>query len=290
SFGILGASFLYGTAIPLLTTVFAAIGVLVYSIIAFYSLRWSGHSLQETSFGGVEVDEKPSDIIEFNPTRPLAGIIRKDLRLGSRSMSAIMIFAIPLLMALFVYPFLTMSPEGVIRSTNILIALGYSQTFLGFSLIGLLSIDAQGASVFDGLPLRPVLNLQAKVIIFLVCEVLAMLVITVLLAINPIIVPLLIVMPICQIPCGYAFAMTIGSVIYLRKGGGSVVAINLASEQVLVILSVAMGAIVGILPLIGYSVALVSTGTHLIGVGVQLAISIIESLAIWGIAPRLLQK
>ena len=290
SFGLLGASMLYGAAIPLLTTAFAAIGAVVYSVIAFYSLGWSGHSLQEISFGGVQMDEKPSDIIEFNPTRPLAGIIRKDLRLGSRSMSAIMIFAIPLLMAMFVYPFLTMSPEGVIRSTNVLIGLGYSQTFLGFSIIGLLSTDAQGASVFDGLPLRPVLNLQAKVLIFLVCEVLAMSVITILLVINPIIVPLLIAMPICQVPCGYAFAMTIGGTIYLRKGGGNVVALNLASEQGLVILSVALGAIVGILPLIGYSVALVSTGYHLIGVSVQLAVSILESLVIWGLAPKILQR
>ncbi|MFW9966825.1 MAG: hypothetical protein ACFFEA_06685, partial [Candidatus Thorarchaeota archaeon] len=275
SFSLLGASIRYGASIPFLTTAFAAVGVIVYSLIALYSFRWSGRALHEISFGGAPVDEKPSESIEFRPTGPLTGIIRKDMRLGSRSMSAIMIFAIPLLMAIFVYPFLTMSPEGVIRSTNILIGLGYAQTFLGFSVIGLLSVDAQGASVFDGLPLRPFLNLQAKVIIFLVCEVLAMSVIALLLATNPIIVPLLIVMPICQIPCGYAFAMTIGAVIYLRKGGGSVVALNLASEQGLVILSVAVGAVFGILPLIGYAVALLSMGLHQIGLGVQLAVSIL---------------
>jgi hypothetical protein len=287
--GLLAAGMVHGATLPLLTTLSAIISTIAYSLLAVYSFRWSGRSLRAISFGGIPTTEAPSDKIEFKPTSPLFGIIRKDMRLGSRSMNAIMTFTLPLLMALFVYPFLTMSPEGVIRSTNALIGTGYAQTFMGISIMGLLSIDSQGASVFAGLPLRSYMNLQAKAIIFLVCQVLAMSVISLLLVFNPIIVPLLILIPLCQIPCGYAFAMTVGATIYLRKGGGSAVALNLASEQGLVIVSMAAGAVVGLLPLIGYGIALLSTGAHMISLGVQLLVSILESIIMWRLAPRLLK-
>jgi hypothetical protein len=287
--GLLAASVVHGMTLPLLTTLSATIATIAYSLLAVYSVRWSGRSLREISFGGISRTEAPPDKVEFKPTSPLSGIIRKDMRLGSRSMNAIMTFTFPLLMALFVYPFLTMSPEGVIRSTNALVGIGYAQTFMGISIIGLLSIDSQGASVFAGLPLRSYMNLQAKAIIFLVCEVLAMSVVSLLLVFNPIIVPLLILMPLCQIPCGYAFAMAVGATIYLRKGGGSAVALNLSSEQGLVMISMAVGAVVGLLPLIGYGLALLSTGSHMISLSVQLLVSILESMIIWRLAPRLLK-
>ncbi|MFX0108761.1 MAG: hypothetical protein ACFE7R_10775, partial [Candidatus Hodarchaeota archaeon] len=289
SFGLIFVTLVHGMILPILTILSALIAASVYCILAVYSFRWSGRSLRTTTAADVSKIEGIIDRMDFKPSRPLSGIIRKDLRLGSRSMSAIMIFALPLLMAIFTYPFFTMSATGVVRSTNALIGVGYAQVFTAFSIVGLLSIDTQGASIFAGLPLRSYMNLQAKALIFLVCEVLAMSIIALVLFFTPLIVPVLFLMPLFQIPCGYAYAMTVGSTIYLRKGGGSAVALNLASEQGLVILSMITGAIVGILPLIGYAFFLLSTGSHILSLGAQLSVAVLASMVLWIAAPRILK-
>ncbi|MFX1605208.1 MAG: hypothetical protein ACFFDD_04820, partial [Promethearchaeota archaeon] len=73
------------------------------------------------------------------------------------------------------------------------------------------------------------------------------------------------------------------------RGGGRVTSVNLVGDQVVSLTALIVSAIVGSLPLIGYSVILLLTGNHLLSILSQLSISLLELVLLLIGIPRVLR-
>ncbi|MFX1578335.1 MAG: hypothetical protein ACFFBJ_01725, partial [Promethearchaeota archaeon] len=69
-----------------------------------------------------------------------------------------------------------------------------------------------------------------------------------------------------------------------------VTSVNLVGDQAVSIIALIVSAIVGSLPLIGYSVILLQTGSHLLSILSQLAISLLEAVILVIGLPRVLRN
>ena len=92
-----------------------------------------------------------------------------------------------------------------------------------------------------------------------------------------------------QIPCGYVLGMTVGAAVFKIRGGGRAVAVNVTSDQAIGIIAGAVAALVGIIPLVGYGLAMIVTGSHIISLATQgLALLMMVLLARFQV-PKLLK-
>ena len=105
---------------------------------------------------------------------------------------------------------------------------------------------------------------------------------------NPI-TPLILLIPIIQIPCGYIVGMAVGATIFRIRGGGRAVAINVASDQAMGLLSGAVGALVGIAPLVAYGAVMLITGLQIASLLSQAIIVAVLAAVIWKYVPKLLK-
>ena len=145
-------------------------------------------------------------------------------------------------------------------------------------MVGLLGLDTQGASIYEGLPLRTMTVLNGKIVISAVSYSFSTLVVFVILLLGNLISPYLLFIPLFQIPCAYSVGAAVGGTIYKVPGGGRVTAVNLVGDQAMSLLALVVSGIVGLLPLLGYGVTLLITGDHLLSVLVQLSISLGEAI------------
>jgi len=291
SYGFAAASVAFGLLIPLETILASIAGTIFYTIIAIIAYRNSGKSLRSVTLGGISTS-KPSVVreVSVNLASPLRAMIRKDLKLATRNIGSAFIFAIPIFLVIILFPMLQYwKTAGLLRSMAVLTAVEYGNLFGGISLVSILMFDTQGASVHEGLPVSSKLTLRSKTMIMIVPYILSMIALDIVIMISSPISPLLILIPIVQLPCGYAVGMVVGGVIFKVRGGGRAVAVNITSDQAMGFLSGAIGALVGISPLVGYGLIMLATGSQVFSLVAQGVIVLALVLAAWRFIPRLLK-
>jgi hypothetical protein len=290
SFGIVSGVTIAGMTIPLPTFLLALGASSFYGLLAIVSYRRSGRSLRYAAFEGVPIEAQVSQRdVAIDIKTPVFGVIRKDMKLATRSLGSMIIFAMPFFMLIVLVPMIGALLDGVLRSTTALIAVGYSSSFSGVVVVGMLMFDTQGASIYDGLPVSSHLNLKAKAYLFEATFMISMIGVSFLLFMAQPITPLIIFMPLIQILSGYAIAMTVGTFVYRVRGGGRMVATNIATDQAVTIGALLVGALVSALPLIGYAGLLLVSGNHIFALTGQLLVAILELAAVWFLVPKLLK-
>jgi len=290
SFGFLAASIPFSTIVPLDTFLASMLGTAFYAGIALVSFRRSGESLRAITLGGISTS-RPGLLkeVEIEISSPLGGMIRKDIQLATRNIGSAFIFAIPIFLVVILFPMLQYWGDGALRSFPALVALEYANLFGGISLVSVLMFDTQGASIHEGLPLSSKLILRSKTAIMMVPYALSMVALDVVFWLNSPLSPLILLMPIIQMPCGYVLGMTVGAAVFKVRGGGRAVAVNVTNDQAIGIVAGAVAAGMGIVPLVGYGLAMIMTGSHIISLSAQvLAMLILVILARFQV-PKLLK-
>ena len=278
----------YGWALPLASI----LGTLLYSGIAFLAFKSSGNSLREVTLGGISTS-KPNLLkeVEVSVLSPLRAMVRKDLKLATRNIGSAFIFAIPIFLIVMLFPMLQYwrDDANLLRSMSVLTAVEYANLFGGISLVSILMFDTQGASVHEGLPISSRLVLNTKTAIMVFPYLFCMIALDIVILLNSPITPLVLLIPIIQIPMGYAIGMCVGGIVFRVRGGGRAVAINVTSDQAMGFVSAFMGAIVGMGPLLGFGVAMILTGSQVISLAVQGLCVLVMVLISWRFIPRLLK-
>ena len=180
-------------------------------------------------------------------------------------------------------------PNGFLRSEAALTAVEYANLFGGISLVSILMFDNQGASIHEGLPVSSRLVLRSKTTIMIVPYVLCMLALVIVVWLCNPITPLVLLIPIIQLPMGYAIGMMVGGAVFKARGGGRAVAVNVASDQAMGFFSAFVGAIVGIVPLVGFGLVILVTGSQIISLAVQGLLVIVMIASARMVVPRLLK-
>lgn len=290
SIGILAAALLPGMAFSPITIGAAIVSSILYGFLALVAYMRSGNSLRSVALGGVTTSGKEiRRDISVDIVSPISAIIRKDMKLASRNLGSMVIIVLPILMIFSAYPIVALTTEGFLRSSSALVGAGYITSFTGISFIGLLSLDSEGASLHEGLPIDSRMILSAKVRVFTVQFTLAMSVLVVWFALASPITPLLVLLPVIELPCAYSIGYLVGAAVYRMRGGGRVVAINIAGDQAVVFLSMALTAAIGCAPLGAYALTLLATGNHIIALGFQLVVALLEVLVARRVSPRMLK-
>ena len=290
SYGFLAASIAFPTSASVFLA--SAVGTGFYTILAIVAYRRSGRSLREVTISGVSTSQIISEReIAIDSTTPLRAMIRKDLKLATRNIGSAFVFAIPIFLVIMLFPMIQnwKDDAGLLHSMTSLTAVEYANLFGGISLVSILMFDTQGASIHEGLPISSRLVLQSKTSIVLVPYVLSMIIIDLIVLINNPITPLILLIPIIQIPCGYIVGMAVGATIFRIRGGGRAVAVNVASDQAMGLLSGAVGAIVGIAPLVAYGAVMLLTGMQIASLLSQAIIVAILVVVAWKYVPKLLK-
>jgi hypothetical protein len=290
SFGFLASATAYGLALPPLTILASVVSSVLYSILAVVSYRRSGRSLRLVTLGGISTGRtRPTKEVNVHIMKPLSAMIRKDLKLASRSIGSAIVFALPIFTVVIMYPIISIWPNGGIGSPIALIAVEYGNVVAGFAIVIIMMFDAQGASIHEGLPISTKLTLKSKTAIAVALYICSMLILTIALGLHSVVTPLILVIPLVQIPAGYAIAMSVGSIIYRVRGGGRVVAMNLAADPAMSLLAGVIAALVGIIPLVGYGIVLIATGAHILGLLTQLALATLEAMLAYRLVPMILK-
>ena len=290
SYGFLAASIAFPTSASVFLA--SAVGTGFYTIIAIVAYRRSGRSLREVTVSGVSTSQIISEReIAIDSTTPLRAMIRKDLKLATRNIGSAFVFAIPIFLVVMLFPMIQnwKDDAGLLRSMTSLVAVEYANLFGGISLVSILMFDTQGASIHEGLPISSRLVLQSKTSIVLVPYILSMMAIDLIVLFNNPITLLILLIPIIQIPCGYIIGMVVGATIFRVRGGGRAVAINVASDQAMGLLSGAVGALVGIAPLVAYGAVMLLTGLQIASLLSQAIIVTILAAVVWKYIPKLLK-
>ena len=290
SFGFLASAIAYGLALPPLTILAAVVSSIFYSILAVISYRRSGCTLRSVALGGISTGRtRPIKEVNVRVMKPLPAMIRKDLKLASRSIGSGIVFALPVFIVVITFPIISMWPGESTGSLVALMAIEYGNLLAGLTIVMIMMFDAQGASILECLPISTKLTLKSKTVIALTLYVCSMLLLTITLGLHSVITPLILIIPLVQIPAGYAIAMSVGSAIYRVRGGGRVVAINLAADQAIGLLAGVIAALIGIIPLVGYGLVMIETGSHILSLLTQLALATLEAMLAYRLVPMMLR-
>jgi len=290
SFGFVAAILTYGLVFPVPTMMASIAASIAYFYLGFRIYVTSGRTLRSLALGGVSASTSSSiSPIDLNISSELRGLIRKDFRIATRSLGSIMLLIFPFLMIFAILPSLSLGIITGIRSMSVLLVVGYTTVFGSFAMIGLLGLDTQGASVYEGLPLKTFSVLNGKIAIFSLSYLFSILVVFVILLISNLTSPYLLFIPLFQIPCAYSIGAAIGGTIYKVRGGGRATAVNLIGDQAMSFLALIVSSVVGLLPLLGYSLILLDTGNHLLSILTQLSISLGEMIVLRIALPHILR-
>jgi hypothetical protein len=290
SFGFVAAILSYGFVFPVLTMIASIVASIVYLCFGYRIYVTSGRTLRSLALGGVSASTASSvSPIDLNVSSGLRGLIRKDFRIATRSLGSVMLLVLPFLMIFAILPILSLGNITGIRSMAVLSLVGYATVFDAVAMIGLLGLDTQGASVYEGLPLRTLVVLNGKITIFAITYLFSILTMFVILLVNNLTSPYLLFIPLFQIPCAYSIGAAIGGTIYKIRGGGRVTAVNLVGDQAMSFLALIVSGIVGLAPLLGYGLVLLDTGNHLLSILTQLSISLGEAIVLRVTLPHILR-
>ncbi|MFW9849779.1 MAG: hypothetical protein ACFFF4_11605 [Candidatus Thorarchaeota archaeon] len=292
SFGFVAALITYGMVFSLPTSIIAIVASFLYLLLSVRSYRSSGRILHTLALGGVPMAAATTTHpIDLRISSSIPALIKKDLRVATRSLGSIMLLVFPFLMIFVIIPplFIGYTESTVIRSFSVLLVVGYATMFAGLSMMGLLGLDTQGASVYEGLPLRTSQVLNSKIAVFGTSYALTLVIVFILLLTSRIISPFLLFVPLFQIPCAYSIGAAVGGVIYRTRGGGRVTSVNLVGDQATSFISLIVSVAVGVVPLLGYSIILLQTGNHLFSIITQLLVSLFEMILLMIVLPRILK-
>ena len=271
--------------IPLTATVMS----LVYGVIAFIFYRQSGNLLRGLTYGGASKGRLgPLREIGIETKTPLMAVIRKDMKMATKSIGSAFVFAIPIFLIMMMYPMIANWGPPT-RSMTALTASAYANLFSGISVVSVMMFDTQGASIHEGLPLSSRLILKGKTAITIIPYSITMILLAILLTMFDPITPLVILIPLIAIPMGYAVPMSVGAAMYRFRGGGRAVAINIAADQRMGLLAGAVGALVGIGPLLGFGFIMLLTGSQIISLGTQALLTLLMVIVAHYQIPRLLK-
>ncbi|MFX1440952.1 MAG: hypothetical protein ACFFFD_11950 [Promethearchaeota archaeon] len=291
SFGFLASAVQFGLALPY-ATILTALGASgLYAVLAIMSYQRTGSALQQVTVGGVSA-KRTLELreITLKTKTILRSIINKDLKLATRNIGSSFIFIIPLFLAVFLYPMMAgWSESEALRSLTALISVEYGNFFAGITIISVMMFDTQGASIQAGLPIRSRKMLNAKVAMALFPYVGSMILISALLSLFPLTSPLIPLIPLVQIPCGYTVALAVGTFTYWKRGGGRAVSISVVADSGMTFLAAIMGALIGIVPLVGYGAAMILTGNHIISLATQVLVMVVELVLVRIQVPNLLK-
>ncbi|MHA2386733.1 MAG: hypothetical protein ACXAEE_11045, partial [Candidatus Thorarchaeota archaeon] len=95
--------------------------------------------------------------------------------------------------------------------------------------------------------------------------------------------------PLVQIPCGYTVSIAVGAVTYWKRGGGRAVSISVVADSKMSFVAAIIGAVVGIVPLVGYGIVMILTGNHIMSLATQFMVMILELILIRSQVPKLLK-
>ncbi|MFW9787403.1 MAG: hypothetical protein ACFFE2_08470 [Candidatus Thorarchaeota archaeon] len=295
SYGFMAATAAYGPGILVYgwnLPIASIIGTLFYTAVAIISIRSSGNSLREITLGGISTS-KPNLLKEVDVSilSPLRAMVRKDLKLATRNIGSAFIFAIPIFLIVMLLPMLQYwrDDANLLRSMSALTAVEYANLFGGISLVSILMFDTQGASVHEGLPISSKLVLNTKTAIMVVPYLFCMIALDIVILINNPITPLVLLIPLIQIPMGYVIGMCVGGAVFRVRGGGRAVAVNVTSDQAMGFLSAFLGAIIGMTPLLGFGLAMLLTGSQIISLAVQGLVVLMMIFVSWKFIPNLLK-
>jgi len=289
SFGFLAASIEFVGSLPIGTAVVAIAAASGYTLLGIRAYRMTGASLRSIGLGGETKGRTgPAGAITLDIVSPIRAIIRKDMKLATKNIGSAMVFAVPVLVALMMYPMIAFW-EGGVRSMTVLVALEYASIFAGILVLSIMMFDTQGASIQAGLPLSTRAVLRAKVTVALAVYLFSLVLLEIIIAAQTLITPLLIVMPLAQIPAGYSIPMVVGGIVYRIRGAGHVVAVNATAEPGIAFTAAMLGSIVGIVPLLAYGLTMIVTGSHIICLVSQGGIALLEAGVVRRLVPSLLK-
>ncbi|MFW9869439.1 MAG: hypothetical protein ACFFFO_09360 [Candidatus Thorarchaeota archaeon] len=290
SYGFLAASVAF--SMPTSTILASVGGACFYTLVAVILYRRSGTTLRLVTTGGV-ISTQTSVLreVSIDTTSPIKAMIRKDLRLATRNIGSAFVFAIPIFLVVMLFPMIQYWKDdlGLLRSMAILTAVEYGNLFGGISLVSILMFDTQGASVQEGLPVSSRMVLKSKTSIVLVPYILSMVAIDIMILLNNPITPLLLLIPLIQIPCGYVVGMAVGGAVFRLRGGGRAVAVNVTSDQAMGFFAAAVGALTGIVPLLAYGITMLIAGSQIISLVSQGVLVFVSVLIVWLYIPKLLK-
>ena len=290
SLGMVTAIAAYGLQVPIEIMVLSTGAALFYAVVAVRGYRIARENLRKAVMGEVESKAPPVVNQPIEITGSIRAIIKKDLRLATRDLGSLTILIFPLMLLIAWAPSLAIMAEGGIDLLSLVTMMVIIQSFSGISITGLLGIDTQGASIYDGLPLSSMMNLKAKAVLFTVTYVFFMTIVSVILLIGIPFSWFALLIPIVQIPLGYGLALTVGGVLSRVIGRGRIVAVNPVNNQKATFIAFLVSLSVGSLPILGFLLGMYLAEEILVGVGLQIIFIIIESLiAVKGI-PKLLKN
>ncbi|MDH4212667.1 MAG: hypothetical protein OEV85_02000 [Candidatus Thorarchaeota archaeon] len=272
SFGFLASAVTPGVTFQDLMIPLVSGGMsLLYGLIALVFYRQSGKLLRGLAIGGVSTGRTgPLREISIETRTPIIAVIRKDLKMATKSVGSAIVYAIPIFLMIMLYPMIRgMSQDGPLHSITAMTAIAYANLFGGLTVVSVMMFDTQGASIHEGLPLSSRLVLKGKTAISIIPYTMTMLFIALLLSLFNPITPLVILIPILAIPLGYAVPMSVGAAMYRYKGGGRAVAINLAADQKMALIAGFVGAVVGLGPLLGFGIVMIMTGSQIFSLATQ---------------------
>ncbi len=275
SFGFVSSFATYGNLFGLETLAIGLVAMGCYTLVAVRSYRGAGSMLREVSVGGTtkgRIGLLREVVLEVSS--PLKAIVKKDLKLASKNVGSAFMFAIPLFLAFMMYPMITMWGEGV-RSMTAMVASEYANLFAGISVVSILMFDSQGASIQEGLPQSTRKTLTAKTAIAFPIYVFSLIMMAVIIATQPLFTPLLILIPLAQIPVGYAIALLVGGFAYWKRGGGRAVTVSMTSDTAMVMISGALAGLIGMVPLVGYGLTMILTGWHILCLSIQFVVALL---------------
>ncbi len=289
SFGFLSSTAAFGSTFAFETVVLSLAATVVYCFVAMVAYRRAGRALREISIGGVtEGRIGLLSEVKIQVTSPIRALVNKDIKLATKNIGSAFVFVIPLFLAFMMYPMIAFWGSGV-RSMTALTAVEYANLFAGISVVSILMFDSQGASIQEGLPQSTRMTLNAKTAIAFPIYIVSLVMIIIILALQPLFTPPLLLIPIAQIPAGYALAILVGGVMYKLQGGGRAVAITITGNSKLVFVAGIIAALVGIVPLVGYGVTMILTGSHIFCLSVQAGLAFLIAIIANRFVSRLLK-
>ena len=289
SFGLFSSTVTFGSTFSIETGVLAILGACFYCLVAVVAYRRAGSALREVSIGGVTKGRIGLlKEIKLTVTTPLRAMVAKDLKLATKNIGSAFVFVVPLFLVFMIYPMIAFWGGGV-RSGTVLTALEYANLFAGISTVSVLMFDSAGASIQEGLPQSTQMTLRAKTAIAFPIYMVSIILITIIVALQPLFSPVLLLIPLAQLPAGYYIPTIVGGVLYKYQGGGRAVAISITGNTGLVMLSAAIVGAVGIVPLVGYGLTMILTGNHILCLLVQVSIAVLLAIVSNRYVSRLLK-
>ncbi|MEM0313850.1 MAG: hypothetical protein QXQ41_04815, partial [Candidatus Bathyarchaeia archaeon] len=165
SFSLLMLNFTFPGRLNHLTIVLSAAASIGYVILGAYCLMQIGTSIRRVVSEAEEKAAVQDQILEVNiqPTGSWLGIIRKDLRIASRSPAYASLFLLPVIQTVvLVFSFLSISYIGL----NVALGMLFGMSFVSLMLTPtLLAIEGLASSYTRSLPLRRRTMIVAKAVV-----------------------------------------------------------------------------------------------------------------------------